>query len=676
MALASAFAVGAIAVSWESDGFMEEFDAALMTPAIIRLQPGELTEVDLDWGEQEYTFEPKASSVYDIYLFPVEEETEIRAELWQGDELVAQGEGMMRVICERLVAGETYGIRLYGSGKVRIEVARHALSRCFDRPMTLNAEGDDYSKKFARAGDVHWYSVVAESDMPIVIAGAPQTENLRLSASLFDENGRALVQAMETEGGAFLLDFMPQQGETYRLRVSSANTKDGLYNLMLRVSKTLQMPEKIDLSEKEIVLDGRSSVRLKARVSPNESEGIVFWESSDESVARVAQNGRITGLNEGVTVITAYSAVGVSASCRVEVTHVAVEGVNLLAENIAMNVGDDISLECFVIPENASDGRLEFSIEPEGVVEIDKSGVLRAVGEGTAIITARTLDGGFEDQAYVQVASAVKRYRALLVGEQNYASTVADVRPGSANSVTNIRSMLGELSYEGARFQVQTKLDGSRDEIIAAIRSVFQEATEQDISLFYITCHGYYKDGLSHLQMFDGSVLTAIELERELRKIPGTVMVIIDCCGSGGVIGAASNTENLLDGILSVFTGNVGGAAFSGSKYKVLASAALEQDSYRISFNQEAVETDMATVFARAFCEGLGWDIGSVSRSAMRADVDFDGDVSLNEIFNYTSRRVMWYLEIAGNLAGDPGAYVQNVKVYPEGDGESLFQRS
>jgi len=65
----------------------------------------------------------------------------------------------------------------------------------------------------------------------------------------------------------------------------------------------------------------------------------------------------------------------------------------------------------------------------------------------------------------------------------------------------------------------------------------------------------------------------------------------------------------------------------------------------------------------------------SESRSAMRADVNFDGKVTLNELFNYTSRRVMWYLEITGNLAGDPGAYVQNVKVYPEGDTTPLFER-
>lgn len=676
MLLASALMAGAVAMSGESENYPEVFEAALLTPAIIELKPGELTEADLSFGEQEYIFQPVASSVYDIYLFPVDgEAAEVRAELWQGDELAAEGSGMMQVICERLIAGETYGIRLYGSGKVRIEVARHALSRCFDQPMMLDAGGDNYSKAFARAGDVHWYGIEGKTELPIIIAGDPESENLMLSAHLFDASGNILAEAMETPGGAFILDFVPVPGESYRLRLSSSNGHDGLYNLMLRESGSLTEPESLIMSQDEIILEGRSSAWIDWKIQPENAGRLLFWESSDESVVRVSQTGRITGVNSGTAMVTAYGANGVFDECRVKVNHVQVEGVNLLAENIAMNVGDDISLECAVIPESASNGKFVFSAEPEGIVEIEEGGVLRAVGEGTAKITVRTEEGGFKDYANVSVSPAVKRYRALLVGEQNYASTVAAVRPGSANSVANIRSMLGMLSYEGAKFQVQTRLDASRDGVISAIRSAFAGATEQDVSLFYITCHGYYEDGVSHLQMFDGSVLTAVELERELRKVPGEVVVMIDCCGSGGAIGKASSPENLLDGILAVFTGNMGGPAFSGSKYKVLVSAALEQESYRISFNQEAVETDMATVFARALCEGLGWDIGSLSRSAMRADVNFDGKVTLNELFNYTSRRVMWYLEITGNLAGDPGAYVQNVKVYPEGDTTPLFER-
>ena len=663
---APVLATGALAASGTADG----------AAAIPELSPGALTEINLEWRAVAYAFTPEAGSVYDIYLFPADEgEVTASVELWHGDVQLAAGEGDMLLISQRLAAEETYTIRISGSGRVRLEVARHALSRCYDMPMELRADSDDYSKFIARAGDVHWYSVTAESELPIVLAGVTGEGGLHLSAQLFDDAGRLLAEATQTVGGAFLMDFHPQAQRTYYIRVSAGDGQTGLYNLMLRRSANGLLPDTLTLNRREITLEGRSTATLTAQISPAGASDVLFWESSDNTVVQVTQDGQLTGRRAGIAVVTAYGAGGVSARCRVEVKRVRVTGVDLIAEQINMNVGDDTALECFVLPENASDVRLSFEISQEGVVEIDKAGVLRATGEGSVRVTVRTSDGGFEDSVEVVVGPAVKRYRALLIGEQNYASTVAAVRPGSANSVSNIRSMLGELSYDGAKFQVETRLDASRDAVIAAIRSTFSSATAQDLSLFYITCHGYYEDGVTCFQMFDGSILTSAELERELRRIPGEIVVMIDCCGSGGAIGEASGTEDLLDGIVSVFSGNVGGAAFSGSKYKVLASAALEQDSYRISFNEEATETDMATVFARALCEATGWTIENMSRSAMRADVNYDGVVTLNELFTYIERRVRWYLDLTVSPSTQTNVYVQNVQVYPEGDTSAIFAR-
>ena len=99
-----------------------------------------------------------------------------------------------------------------------------------------------------------------------------------------------------------------------------------------------------------------------------------------------------------------------------------------------------------------------------------------------------------------------------------------------------------------------------------------------------------------------------------------------------------------------------------------------EQDSYRISFNESAVESDMATVFARALCEAAGWSIDRAGRNALRADINYDSSLTLNELFNYTSRRVNWYLEMTSSLSGD--TYVQNVQVYPKGDTSEIFRRT
>ena len=59
-----------------------------------------------------------------------------------------------------------------------------------------------------------------------------------------------------------------------------------------------------------------------------------------------------------------------------------------------------------------------------------------------------TADGGMTDVVFVTVDPAPRRYRALLIGEQNYASTVDELRPGSIRSVNSIKSLLETASFD------------------------------------------------------------------------------------------------------------------------------------------------------------------------------------------------------------------------------------
>ena len=653
----------------------ESGEAGEAWPVAAALPAGALVQLDLDGGAAVYTFAAPSNSVYDVCLFPAEASGfSARAELWQGAALIAAGEKGVAFVSERLVAGATYTLRVSGAGRARLEVARHALSRCFDDPMPLEAAGDAYAKAIARSGDAHWYALQPADDRPVALAGMPSGANMALEAQLFDDEGLLLAEADRTVGGAFLMAFTPQPGRAYRVRVTSGLGATGLYDLRVERSGSAALPDFLTLSEDALTLRGHESKALSARVSPDETAGLIYWESSDPTVASVDAQGEVTGRRPGTAAITAYAAGGAFARCRVQVLRVAATGVQLLSERVEMSVGDDAAIEYRVLPESASDPRVAFEAEPQGVVEIEAGGVLRAVAEGEAAVTVRTRDGGYAATLSVRVSRAPKRWRALLVGEQNYASTVAQVRPGSANSVLGVRSMLGELSMRGARYRVHTLLDASRDGVLAGIAEAFDGAAEGDLALFYITCHGYYRGGMTFFQMYDGSVLSAAELAQALRAVPGRIFAVIDCCGSGGVIGRASATADILKGIGEVFSGQVGAAAMGGSKFMVLASAALEQDSYRVSFDETAGESAMATVFARALCEAGGWNIDRAARSAMRADVDYDGEVTLGELAGYTSRRVMWILGLAGRLSGGAG-YAQSVQVWPEGGAQAVFAR-
>ena len=649
--IASGAASGALAVSE-----IEEINL---------LEPGALTGVNLSEEAQRYRFTPSANGEYGAYVLPLEPDVRASVRLYSGETLIAEGEGSLRMLTLRLNAEEQYLLEVTGSGAALLEIARESLSRSFGQPLELE-DGGGYSKMIARSGDVHWYAFTAARDGAAIAAAMPETNGLRLQSWLFDEGGTLIAASDNLASGACALSAPLETGRTYFLRLAAIGADTGKYVLSMQRSAVTATPESVRLSEEALTVAGRDRASLRAETLPAGVCPLVFLSSTRPETAAVRQDGSVQTRAPGQATVIAYAYGGATAECAVTVTDVAAEGVSLSADRTALTVGETAALTAALIPANASDRTVSFVSSDERVAVVSESGALTAVGEGEARITAVTGDGAFTDALTVTVSPAPRRYRALLIGEQNYASTVDDPRPGSIHSVESLRSLLKTASFDGETFSVETLMDAPRDEVIAAIRTAFAGAAENDLSLVYITCHGFYQAGMTFFVMADGSVLSAADLERELRAVPGQIVLLADCCGSGGLIGQASRTENLLDGIVGVFQGSVGSASVHGSKYKVLTSALLDQDSYRISFSGD---DGMATVFARALCDAAGWSMDRAAKSSMNADDNYDGEITLSELETYLSRRVTWYL----NLAGD---YVQTVRAYPAGDATAIFART
>lgn len=79
-------------------------------------------------------------------------------------------------------------------------------------------------------------------------------------------------------------------------------------------------PAEVDLSAYYVELVPNEQVKLLSYVRPNAASQKITWSSRDTSVATVDQNGRVTGVANGVTNIIAASQSGdVTASCQVVV---------------------------------------------------------------------------------------------------------------------------------------------------------------------------------------------------------------------------------------------------------------------------------------------------------------------------------------------------------------------
>ena len=161
-----------------------------------------------------------------------------------------------------------------------------------------------------------------------------------------------------------------------------------------QVTVNPMLASSISLSQSSITLPIGSTQTLTATILPaNASNKSVTWSSSDESIATVDANGKVTAVSEGLATITATTNDGsnLSASCSVNVTQISATSIRLDQAEVEMNKGQSIKLTATVLPAGASQ-RVTWSSSDPTVARV-VGGTVYAQEMGECLITARTLDG-------------------------------------------------------------------------------------------------------------------------------------------------------------------------------------------------------------------------------------------------------------------------------------------
>ncbi|MBQ8214690.1 MAG: N-acetylmuramoyl-L-alanine amidase [Clostridia bacterium] len=87
-----------------------------------------------------------------------------------------------------------------------------------------------------------------------------------------------------------------------------------------------------------------------------------------------------------------------------EAPKIAVTGLTLEQSAVSLQKGERLTLNAAVTPANATNKGLTFASSNEQVVTVSPLGVLKGVAEGSAIITVKTAEGGFEKTVQVTVS--------------------------------------------------------------------------------------------------------------------------------------------------------------------------------------------------------------------------------------------------------------------------------
>lgn len=125
--------------------------------------------------------------------------------------------------------------------------------------------------------------------------------------------------------------------------------------------------------------------------TPQSARGLK-WSSDNESVATVDASGKVTAVGVGQARITAVSEVfeeTPEAECVVTVNKndVQIEGVALDKTAIEITTGNTAQLSASVLPEGSPQG-VTWSSSNSEVASVDEAGLVTAIAEGTAVVTA------------------------------------------------------------------------------------------------------------------------------------------------------------------------------------------------------------------------------------------------------------------------------------------------
>lgn len=167
--------------------------------------------------------------------------------------------------------------------------------------------------------------------------------------------------------------------------------KDTYYSPSYPVTGIKVSPDTLTLTKKD------ETAQLTAEVTPSYADNKrVTWQSSDEKVATVDENGKVTAVGNGTATITATSVSG-SYTATVSVTvkiPVEIQKLTIEAEKETLTkIGESTELKVKIEPENADLQKLIWKSHNEKVAIVNENGKVTAVGNGTAEITVTTEDG-------------------------------------------------------------------------------------------------------------------------------------------------------------------------------------------------------------------------------------------------------------------------------------------
>lgn len=189
--------------------------------------------------------------------------------------------------------------------------------------------------------------------------------------------------------------------------ITATATDTGTVTASVKVTVVIHA-EKIELTADTDSLWVGDSTVLTANVLPADTtDKTVTFTSSDESIATVDSEGKVTALSAGETGTATVTVKAVSACTSAESEYTftvrqQITSIGIPEEEIVLKLGESYTFEPTVLPENAFDKTVTYISSDEDILTAE-NGTVITVGTGTATVTLVSACGKVEKQCSIKV---------------------------------------------------------------------------------------------------------------------------------------------------------------------------------------------------------------------------------------------------------------------------------
>lgn len=172
------------------------------------------------------------------------------------------------------------------------------------------------------------------------------------------------------------------------LGISSCSESDDA--ALVAPNKVVLNPASLDM----IIGDSKAIITKIEPTEANPLEAVITWSSSDEKIARV-EDGMITAIAAGESIITATTVNNIKATCTVKVSIKPVPAVGITIENdeSTLEAGKKLELDFNIIPMDANvDNKITWESSDSDVATVE-GGLVTGIAKGEVTIKASIKNG-------------------------------------------------------------------------------------------------------------------------------------------------------------------------------------------------------------------------------------------------------------------------------------------